>query len=614
MALAVTGAGIPLAGSVNGSLLKSGSGAALAAGAGEGGGPGSSTDIVLLINGEAVQSDVPPKIVADRTVVPARVVAETLGAEVGWDEDSRQVTIVLGAVSVLLTIDDATAYVNSQAVALDVPAFIENDRTMVPLRFISESIGARVGWDEETRTVTVDMPPAGGDVPDDGSRRGETIVTGVRFNTAADDAGPGLFILAEGPVTPTIFTLADPHRLVIDIPEAFAGRDLAPVTPVDSPFVARIRTSQFEDDKVRVVADLHGKAGFTPHVNEAGLTIRFHGRLDGFLLDSADGLPLVHLAGEAPLGYRVEHRGDQVVIHMPYVVLAMESGTFAGHTGVTEVEVAGTPEESAHPATRIVLHLADPVPVGVQAGGPEGLRVISPGHADVLYSDSDDGGAGFDGGGEGGAADGGGFPGGGTGDSPGDGGAPPQYSPGDLTDSNLAGRTIVVDAGHGGRDPGTISGSVYEKYLALDISLYLRNILEQAGARVVMTRTDDVFVDLYDRAYIANAAGADVFVSIHLNAFHHSRMNGSQTYHYPGSRSGERLAGLVQSAMLRNLQRPDREVRSANFVVLRETAMPAVLVEPVFLTNPEEDQMVRNPDFQWLIAWSVYEGLNDYFR
>lgn len=581
----------------------------LAAGSDDGSsGSGSPDGILLLINGQRVQSDVPPKIVADRTVVPARVVTEALGAEVEWDGDSRQVTITFGSITVLLTIDDATAYVNSQAVTLDVPAFIESDRTMVPLRFISEAIGARVGWNEDTRTVTVDLAPGGQGFPGNGNGHdGETIVTGVRFGSTADEGGPGLFIYAEGPITPTIFTLEDPHRLVIDIPEALAGRNLAAVTRVDSPYAARIRTSQFEDDKVRVVADLHREAGFTPRIGADGLTIRFHGELQNVSLDSADGIPVVHLSGDAPLGYRVDHRGDQVVIDLPYVILGMEAGTLSGNSGLIDsVIVSGAPADSGYPASRVVLDLTGSGVVAVQAGGPEGLRIISPGHTDVPYDDGDDGGAGHDGDAPGSGGEAGGSPGGGSGSG--------HYSPGDLSGSNLAGKTIVVDAGHGGRDPGTISGSVYEKYLALDIAFYLQNILEQAGARVVMTRSSDVFVDLYDRAYIANDAWADVFVSIHLNAFHHSQMMGSQTYHYPGSRSGERLAGFVQSAMLRNLKRPDREVRSANFVVLRETTMPAILVEPVFLTNPEEDQMVRDPDFQWMIAWSVYEGLNEYFR
>lgn len=125
---------------------------------------GGKDEIVLVINnknasvwGEAKTNDVAPIIRKDRTMLPARFVAEALGAEVSWDEAARKVTIVSAdkATTIVITIDSDKAMVNDKEVKLDSAAFIENDRTYTPIRFISESLGAKVAWDEAAQKVTI---------------------------------------------------------------------------------------------------------------------------------------------------------------------------------------------------------------------------------------------------------------------------------------------------------------------------------------------------------------------------------------------------------------------------------------------------------------------------
>lgn len=125
---------------------------------------GGKDEIVLVINnknasvwGESKTNDVAPIIKNDRTMLPARFVAEALGAEVSWDEAARTVTIVSAdkATTIVLTIDSDKALVNDEEVTLDSPAFIENDRTYTPIRFISENLGAKVAWDEAAQKVTI---------------------------------------------------------------------------------------------------------------------------------------------------------------------------------------------------------------------------------------------------------------------------------------------------------------------------------------------------------------------------------------------------------------------------------------------------------------------------
>lgn len=114
--------------------------------------------------GRTVTNDVAPLIQNDRTMLPARFVAENLGAKVTWDADKRLVTVTGknpktdGDMTILLTIDSDTAYVNGETIQLDSPAFIDNDRTYTPVRFIAEALGAEVSWEENGKTVTIQIP------------------------------------------------------------------------------------------------------------------------------------------------------------------------------------------------------------------------------------------------------------------------------------------------------------------------------------------------------------------------------------------------------------------------------------------------------------------------
>jgi len=108
-----------------------------------------------LVFGETKVNDVVPLIKNDRTMLPARFVAENLGADVKWDNDTRKVTITKDDIIIIITIDSQTALVNGTAIVLDSPAFIENDRTYTPLRFIAEKLGADVEWNGETQEVTI---------------------------------------------------------------------------------------------------------------------------------------------------------------------------------------------------------------------------------------------------------------------------------------------------------------------------------------------------------------------------------------------------------------------------------------------------------------------------
>jgi len=143
-----------------------------------------------FVNGSQKALDVPAQIQDGRTLVPLRFVGESLGATVGWDGDKRMVTYTLGNTQINLVIDDTHARVNGADVTLDVPPRIVNSRTMVPVRFVSERLGAAVGWEADARTVWVGV----GDVPN------LVLASGFRF-TRTD------FSISAG--TPLVFINSD---------------------------------------------------------------------------------------------------------------------------------------------------------------------------------------------------------------------------------------------------------------------------------------------------------------------------------------------------------------------------------------------------------------------
>ncbi len=172
---------------------------------------------------------------------------------------------------------------------------------------------------------------------------------------------------------------------------------------------------------------------------------------------------------------------------------------------------------------------------------------------------------------------------------------------------------VLLDPGHGGRDPGAVGNGLQEKEINLFISRRVQRTLEQRGYRVALTRNSDFELDLQPRVDIAERANATVFVSIHSNAISLSRpdVNGLETYYYS---SGRNLARAIHSSVLRSTDLRDRGVRQARFYVLRNTSMPAVLVETGFITGREDSARFRSNAAREQIADAIAQGIIDYLR
>ncbi|MGN0967636.1 MAG: N-acetylmuramoyl-L-alanine amidase [Oscillospiraceae bacterium] len=432
--------------------------------------PASVSVVRLTLNGAVLDSDVPAFVRGGRTMVPVRLITERMGATVQWFSDTNQVAISLNDSTVTLKIGSSQALVNGEEVTLydGVPAMVAKyqgiERTMVPLRFVSEQLGAQVGWAQDSYTAVISTGQAGYRVTDinaDSNAQSVHIVT-----TAAPDY--------------RVLDLGD--RVVVDLLGAELSSGFFGTIAVDNELISRVRYAEHGSDlypeyshTVRVVLDL-----------KEGVTRR-------------DNVELIPLPKGLLLTTFLENRE----------------------------EIDFTPTTPIDPQKK----------------------------------------------------------------------------------------TVVLDAGHGGSQTGAVYSGVNEKDINLAVAQKVEAILLRHGYNVVMTRTADSTVGLYDRADIANAVKADVFVSIHSNAAVNSpNYTGIYTYYHPSSRRGARLAQAIQEPICWITGAVDRGIKDADFVVLRETDMCAVLVEMGFMTNSGELQRLITPSYQDKLAAGIAEGIVAYLN
>jgi len=184
---------------------------------------------------------------------------------------------------------------------------------------------------------------------------------------------------------------------------------------------------------------------------------------------------------------------------------------------------------------------------------------------------------------------------------------------------STAKQLIVIDPGHGGFDIGATVHSVEEKVVALQTATLLKKYLNTMGYRVLLTRTRDVFVSLKKRTAIANDTKSKLFVSIHFNAFKGNNVKGIEIYYYnKGSKwrkaASKRLADNVLKDLITATGAASRGVKMGNFHVIRETYMPAILIEGGFLTNQQERNHLKKKQYVQKIARSIADSIDTYFH
>ncbi len=488
----------------------------------------SSDDLTLIINQKKVDADVNPMIINDRTMVPVRILLETLGADVEWNDALRQVVVMSGATVMIFTIGSSNVYIGGNVVKLDAAPVIVNSRTLVPLRFISENLGYKVDWDADTRTVYVSGGVSGGDnstsnssggsadnqSPDEnnedkpdnntGSLSGDESATKPVTNSpkatlnkitfSEKDEEYVIKIDISEKVSPKVMRLDSPHRIVFDfynVEQVCKDSEFRP----QNLSITEIRWAE-HDEYTRLVVESAVYADYDIDFSTSGCTITVHTKKISSASDNSD---------------------DKDV-------------------------------EAASPVEPVVI----------------------------------------------------------TGNAP----------------------VVVIDAGHGGFDSGATGEDangkiiIFEKEANLDIALRVEAGLKECGINVLMTRTVDkalgstIMEDLVARADFANKANADLFVSIHNNAFTNPEATGTCVL-YAGLGNGKDY-GITSQELAQNIQTPlveatalaDRGiVANPGIVVLRRTNMPAALVECAFVTCPKDQKVLLDEKSLDKIADAICKGI-----
>ncbi len=186
--------------------------------------------------------------------------------------------------------------------------------------------------------------------------------------------------------------------------------------------------------------------------------------------------------------------------------------------------------------------------------------------------------------------------------------------------SVLLKKTLVLDAGHGGVDPGTCGAQgTREKDFTLDMVFRLKELLEDAGAFVFLTRSDDSYIGLFERPQIANYLKADLFISIHCNSYTNDRnIHGVEIYYWPHAygpkNAGKTVADHVMTYLIQDTRLENRGIRINNYAVLVETQMPGILVELGYLSNYAEETMLNQTEFRETASRNIFQGIIAYYQ
>ncbi|QSF43143.1 N-acetylmuramoyl-L-alanine amidase [Paenibacillus tianjinensis] len=435
--------------------------------------------------------EVPVENVNSSIMVPLRMIAENLGYKVGWNQTSKTVTIEQQGKTVKLIVDQTTASVDDKTVILTNAPLNRSGTTLVPIRFVSEQFGLTVSWDNTQKVVNLITPETGG-------------------NNTGSDSG------------------ASDGGTSVVVPPAETTNNLTMVNGIS--FSENRLTIAMEGNAVPKVSKMSGP--------------------------------------------------DRIVVDLPNATFSDLFGTgqvldpnLNGSLSVTDYpDVSGVRYSlySTNPYTvRFVIDLKTPKNYSVDISGDTSKLVV----IDLNAVSTGD-----------------------TATQPG----------------NSGRKLIVLDAGHGAKDSGAIGVTKkYEKNFNLAVVLKAAELLKkESNIDVVLTRSDDTFLELKDRAAMANNLHADLFISVHANSSASSAATGSETYYQRAS--SKALASVMHKYLVQATGLSDRGVRYGNFHVIRETTMPAVLLEVGYLSNKGDESLLFSEALQNRVAAGMVSGIKEY--
>lgn len=625
-------------------------------------------EITMMVDGEVFTDPNMPAVSIDgRTMLPMRGISEELGCEVTWNEAARQVYAVSDTHTVVFQIDNTTGYKNGEAFTMDVAPMIINDRTMLPVRALADALDLEVTWDDPTRTVYIGEAPSGTGSGTGGSSTGsqETVTTGAKLtglSVPASKADTQKFtITASGAVSKYEEVYVSDDKVVLDFYGTTNGLS-ENITATNSSVVTAVRTAYHAgatagESYTRVVFDLTGKKDYTvtQSSDKTKVYVEFSQTvvtdIDTSSTSSAD---IVKITGDGSLGAQVSTLQNpyRIVIDLPGVAADFDeqistSGlsriseirtgwmngttfrvvleadiltnlTYSETNGVLTVKVEdSTLDNLEFDSTNDELRLkaVESISVGSISHNDQYLNgyyeLTLPGDYSDVYgygklTVSDDKIASFEISTSGGKTkirfnqniiscysvkESGGY-----------------YVISIQNPQDVYDKVLLLDAGHGGNDPGTSGNGLTEKTMNLTMALKVEAYLNaNSDIKVYLTRDSDTRPANEDRAKTANQI-ADLMVSIHMNAGV-ATASGTETLYATHSNdnasmlTSQQAAQIMQNYLTAALQLNNRGVKlRSDLLILNSTTVPAILVETCFLSNAGDALKISNSATQDLAA------------
>lgn len=361
---------------------------------------------------------------------------------------------------------------------------------------------------------------------------------------------------------PRRISLQEGARLVFDFPNTENGFAKSKI-PVDNSLIEEIRVGQFDRNTTRVVVDLTELVHYQTFWEEGQFNIKLMNKLQEIKVADSEAEMKVNISllGEGSYQVHKLYHPQRLVIDVEETILDKEDLNVINNSRwVRDIRVS---QYKLDPnITRVVADLKEDFNFAVQSSAAAEKIAIK------------------------------------------------------VNKRNLAGKVIVLDPGHGGKDPGALGPSgTKEKTVVLEIAHEVRKLLEKSGAKVVMTRSKDEFIPLEKRVEIANELEADIFVSLHANGHQTNTPDGTETFvRENGGQQSQFLAQFVQQELVGEIDTYNRKVKEDGLYVLEHSTVPAILNEVAFITNPEQEKLLTDEEFRFEAAVGLYEGISKYFK
>ncbi len=497
-----------------------------------------------------------------KTTLSAKTIqVDIFGKTLRFSRDSQVVKIQQGAQEETRYIADVT--------------HTRNGITLLSLQAVASVLGLQPHWTPHQQTLVL-------------ASRLRMISLQQRDNSLA------LVIRTSLPITPVVPTASNSiPRFEIEFPSTVLGFSpgelLSPMGPL-----AALRWRQ--DGSTSYLMLMYEEEGsiLKPIQQEDQWIIAFQNKLSKLSQVTHDGYPALEISAEYPFGLRGWMLdATRLVLDMPDVIstlpLTVSANAGNPYTKIRTSQFSWTPLSA-----RIVVDLKDQTGYTLVKQGPQTWRVVFGKKGVMLPTQPTNTSSNIS-----------------NKPTP-----PPQKTTITTTPvaskSALKNKLIFIDPGHGGDDPGALGPSEeYEKEFTLDISLRLGKLLTSEGARVVYARTDDQNPSLQARVEMAEKLKASLFISVHINSFFHSYANGTETYYFKPE--DKPLADAMHPEIMKVTQGKNNGLKRARLYVLRNTTMPAVLVEPLFLTHKAELEKLKTTAFRQNLAQSLANGILRYY-